>query len=237
MDGRSIHGYDWLEFNLDSQRTGQNNLEWRISRGNVASLKTLFRVSTVDVADGAPVYLAGVSTPSGKRDLIFATTAASFVVAHDACTGSRVWFQPPTTGPRWTTSLPAVDPNRQFVYSYQLDGFVHKFLVGNGAEVTGGGWPELATRKPDVEKGSSNLSIVVGRDARRFLYVTHAGYPGPGPGDQGDYQGHVTAIDLDSGTQTVFNTLCSDRAIHFDESLVAPNDCPKVRAAVWGGPA
>ena len=37
VDGRTFHGYDWLQFNLDSQRTGQNNLEWRISRGNVSS--------------------------------------------------------------------------------------------------------------------------------------------------------------------------------------------------------
>jgi hypothetical protein len=120
------------------------------------------------------------------------------------------------------------------VYSYQLDGFVHKFRVGDGTEVTGAGWPQLATRKPDVEKGSADLSIVVARDGRRFLYAAHAGYPGPGPGDQGDYQGHVTAIDLDTGNQSVFNTLCSDRPIHFDESLIAPADCAHVRAAVWG---
>lgn len=234
VDSRAVAGSDWLEFNRDPQHTGQNESEWRISRDNVYSLKTLFRAPMLDVADGPPVYLSQVETAAGTRDLLFATTSAGFVVAHDGCTGTRVWYAPAIAGPRWTTSLPTVDSDRQFVYSYQLDGSVHKFRVGDGSEITGGGWPQPTTLKPDVEKGSSDLSIVLARDGRRFLYATHAGYPGPGPGDQGDYQGHVTAIDLDAGTQRVFNTLCSDRAFHFDESTVAPRDCSHLRAAVWG---
>jgi outer membrane protein assembly factor BamB len=231
---RLVGGYDWLQFGLDAQHTGHNALEWHVTPGNVSSLRKLFRVPMLDVADGAPVYLGNVSTASGVRDLIFVTTAAGFVIAHDACAGSRVWFRGPTEGTRWTTSLPAIDPDRRYVYSYQLDGFVHKFLVGDGTEVLAGGWPQLVTRKPEVEKCSSDLAFVAARDGRRFLYAAIAGYPGPGPGDQGDYQGHVTAIDLDSGNQTIFNTLCSDRAIHFDNSGAAPGDCTHVRAAVWG---
>ena len=236
VDPRPLSGYDWLQFNRDLQSTSSNGLEWRISRDNVASLGRLFRIPILDISDGAPVYLARVPNSGGVRDLIFVATAAGFLEAHDACSGARVWFRPPAPGPGWTTSSPAVDPGREYVYSYQLDGFVHRFRVGDGTEVTGAGWPQLATRKPDVEKGSSDLTIVTARGGRRFLYVTHGGYPGPGPGDQGDYQGHVTAIDLGSGSQSVFNTLCSNYAIHFDDSATVPFDCGHVRAAVWGRP-
>jgi outer membrane protein assembly factor BamB len=236
VDAREGQGYDWLQFNMTAQHLGNNDLEWRINPQNVSSLKLLFRAPLVTVSDGAPVYLGRVATAQGTKDLLFATTTPGLLAAYDACTGSRVWSTQAPAGPQWTTSMPAVDPNRDFVYSYQLDGFVHKFSVADGTETTGGGWPQLATRKPDVEKGSSNLSIVITRALRRFLYIPQAGYPGPGPGDQGDYQGHVTAIDLDSGSQTIFNTLCSDRAIHFDASTTSPNDCSSVRAAVWGRP-
>jgi len=50
-------------------------------------------------------------------------------------------------GRRQTTSTPAVDPSNQFVYAYGLDGKVHKYAVGNGAETIGGGWPQVATLK------------------------------------------------------------------------------------------
>lgn len=235
LEAREATGYDWLQFNLTAQHLGNDDLEWRISRHNASSLKLLFR-TPVAVSDGAPVLLRSVPTVRGVKDLIFATATTGTLAAYDACTGAQAWSSPTPSGPQWTTSMPVVDPNRNFVYSYQLDGFVHKFSVADGTEATGGGWPQLTTRKPDVEKGSSNLSIVVTRGQRRFLYAAQAGYPGPGVGDQGDYQGHVTAIDLDSGSQTVFNTLCSDSAIHFDASTITPNDCPNLRAAVWGRP-
>jgi outer membrane protein assembly factor BamB len=234
VDGRDAPGYDWLQFNMSAQHEGNDDLEWRITRQNASSLKLLFRAPLVDVSDGAPVYLSRVATAQGTKDLIFATTTPGVLAAYDACSGTRVWKSAAASGPQWTTSMPAIDPNRGFVYSYQLDGYVHKFTVADGTEIVGNGWPQLSTRKPDVEKGSSNLSIVLTRNFQRFLYAAQAGYPGPGPGDQGDYQGHVTAIDLDSGAQTIYNTLCSEYAIHFDESQKTPNDCVNVRAAVWG---
>lgn len=232
LDPRATRGYDWPQFGMDSRHAGNNIFETRIDPSNVSSLRKLFRVPITDVVDGAPAYLARVPTGQGMRDLLFATSAAGFVIAHDGCTGERLWRVGPPQGAHWTTSSPAVDPDRQFVYSYQTDGYVHKFRTGDGAEATGGGWPQLVTRKPDVEKGSSPITIAASRDGRRFLYMPTAGYPGD-PGDEGDYQGHVTAIDLATGQQTVFNALCSDRAIHFDASLTPASDCAHVRSGIW----
>jgi hypothetical protein len=59
----------------------------------------------------------------------------------------------------YATSSPAIDPRRQFVYSYGLDGKVHKYAVGSGNEVLTGGWPETTTLKGFDEKGSAALSI------------------------------------------------------------------------------
>ncbi len=78
-----------------------------------------------------------------------------------------------------------------YVYSYGLDGYVHKYQVGDGIEILTGGWPQLTTLKGYDEKGSSALSIATSGGVK-YLYVVHGGYPG----DKGDYQGHVTAINL-----------------------------------------
>src|SRR5262249_5300431 len=129
----------------------------------------------------------------------------------------------------YTTSSPAIDPNRQYVYSYGLDGYAHKYRVGDGLEVIGGGWPQVVTRKPGVEKVSSALSIATAKDGSGYLYVPVGGYPG----DAGDYQGHLTSINLATGAQRVFNALCSDQAdAHFVETPGTP-DCPEVQTAIW----
>jgi hypothetical protein len=104
---------------------------------------------------------------------------------------------------------------------------VHKVAVGTGTEVVDTHWPEVATLKGFDEKGSSALTIAAAPQGKQYLYVTHSGYPG----DAGDYQGHVTVIDLGSGTQRVFNSLCSDQAVHFAD-LTAP-DCPEQQSGVW----
>ncbi len=157
----------------------------------------------------------------------------------DAHTGAQVWSQQHGPGgcgvnngttPCYTTSSPAVDPNGQWVYSYGLDGRVHKHAVGTGTESTTGGWPELTTTKPFNEKGSSALSIATTAGGT-YLYVANGGYIG----DNGDYQGHVTTINLGTGAQNVFNTLCSNQPVHFAQRPASP-DCPQVQSAVWSRP-
>jgi outer membrane protein assembly factor BamB len=203
----------------------------------VVGLQQLFQVNLPAIADGAPAYLHGVQTTQGTKDLLFVTTKNGYIAALDAATGARLWAQ--QYGPNgclinlasptcYTTSSPAIDQSRQFVYSYGLDGHVHKYQVGDGQEIKGGGWPELATTKPFNEKGSASLSIVSAPDASSYLYVANSGYLG----DRGDYQGHITAINLASGSQRVFNSLCSNKSVHFLQRPGSP-DCPNVQSGIW----
>ena len=231
--------YDWLQFNGDPAHSGNNSLETAIDRNNVASLALKFQVALPAPADGAPVLLQSVATASGVRDLLFVTTKAGHVVALDAQTGAQIWSRQYAAGTCgingggsacYTTSSPAIDPNRLYVYSYGLDGYVHKYQVGDGTEIMSGGWPQLTTLKGFDEKGSSALAIAMSK-ASTYLYVVHGGYPG----DKGDYQGHVTAIDLATGAQKVFNAMCSDQAIHLARSPASP-DCSAARSAIWARP-
>lgn len=234
----AARAYDWPTFGGGTMYQGDNDRETALTTANVGGLHRLFQVTLPAVADGVPVFLGGVATPMGTKDLLFVTTRAGQIVALDAHDGTQVWQR--AYGPGdcringgasacYTTSSPAIDPNRQFVYSYGLDGFVHKYAVGDGSEAMDGGWPALATRKGYDEKGSSALNIATARDGTSYLYVAHAGYPG----DRGDYQGHLTTINLADGSQHVFNAACSDQAdVHF-----FPNgqgqDCDAVQNAIW----
>jgi PQQ-like domain len=234
--------YDWLQYNGNARHDGNNTQETVLGVSNVASLQFLFQATlpssgTASVADGAPVYLTNVATSGGTRDLLFVATRAGHIIALDAATGAHVWSHQYGAGTCkinngssacYTTSHPAIDPNRLYVYSYGLDGYVHKYQVGDGTEITTGGWPELATLKGFNEKGSSALSIATAVNGATYLYRTNGGYPGDG----GDYQGHVTTINLADGTQKVFNALCSDQAVHFVQTPGTP-DCSQVQSAIW----
>jgi hypothetical protein len=241
--GKPASTYDWLQFNGDASHSGSNTLENKLSPANVTLLHLLFQAALPGVADGAPVSLSNVATAGGIRNLIFVTTRTGGVAALDATTGGTVWWQP-SQAPAclinnnsgrneacYTTSSPVIDPDRQFVYSYGLDGYVHKYAVRDGTEVLAGGWPELASRKVYDEKGSSALSLATAQNGTSYLYVTNGGYPG----DAGNYQGHLTAIHLSDGTQKVFNTLCSNLAVHFvDSRVTGGTDCyPQTQSAVW----
>jgi hypothetical protein len=240
------NSYDWLQFNGDASHSGSNISENRISVSSAGQLKLLFQVTLPGIADGSPVYLSNVKTASELRDLIFMTTRAGHIAALDAHTGILLWSKQYGPGgclinnnhtrnePCYTTSSPAIDPNRKFVYSYGLDGYVHKYSVGDGTEIQTGGWPELTTLKGYDEKGSSALSIATATNGTSYLYVAHAGYPG----DQGNYQGHITVINLTNGTQKVFNTLCSNQTVHFvDSRTTTEPDCyPDTTAAIWARP-
>ena len=226
--------YDWPQFGGDAQHSNDAVHETILGRANVGSLARLFQVGLGGVADGAPILLAGVAAGGSTRDVLFLTRKDGTLVARDAHTGAAIWSAAHGPGACkinngsstcYTTSMPAADPGRAYVYSYGLDGYVHKHAVADGAEVKSGGWPQLATTKPYDEKSSPGLSIVTARSGATFLHVTNGGYPG----DRGDYQGHVTVVRLSDGTQSVFNTLCSDQAVHFTAS--SP-DCAQKQSAV-----
>ncbi len=229
--------YEWSQFNGDAQHSGNNLLETSINASTVANLHRAFQVSLGSVADGAPAILTTGAIPGGDRSLLFLTTRDGSILALDAATGAQIWAQSVPAGacrinngptPCYTTSSPAIDPNRQFVYSYGLDGKVHKYRVADGVEVTSGGWPATATIKGFDEKGSSSLAIATNHNGQSYLYVANSGYPG----DRGDYQGHVTAINLADGKTVVFNALCSNQAVHFSEPGQG-TDCPQVTAGIW----
>ena len=219
----TTHAADWMQFGYDAAHTGFNPVETAITPANVATLTTRYSVSMPSTVDSAPVYLSNVATSSGNKNLLFALSNNGRLMAIDAATGTEIWHAT-TTGTQPTTASPAIDPGRQFVYSYGTDGFVHKYQVGDGTEITGGGWPELVTLKHNVEKGASGLTIV-NSGGVNWLYSVTDGYIGDG----GDYQGHVTTINLDTGAQVVFNSLCSNLSTHFGNG-----DCGSVQSGIWG---
>jgi PQQ-like domain len=233
--------YDWLQFGGNPQHSGNNTSETTITPGNVSTLVSKFEATLPSIADGAPVFLEGVTTAGGVKNLLFVTTKDGWIVALDAQTGASVWSH--QNGPGgckinlgssdcYTTSSPAIDPSRLYVYSYGLEGNVHKYQVSDGTEILTGGWPAIATLKGYDEKGSSALSTATSGGVT-YLYMTHGGYPG----DQGDYQGHVTAINLATGAQKVFNAACSDQPAHMNprSGTVLPT-CASGQNAMWSRP-
>jgi hypothetical protein len=224
---------DWPQWGVNSRHTGTTLQEINLNTGNVATLHLFINgVALPSVADGAPAYLTGVATAMGTKDLLFLNTKDGRILALDAATGATVWAKRPATGPNYTTSSPAIDPSRLYVYAYSLEGKVHKYQVGDGTEITTGGWPQVATLKPSVEKGSAALSLATAQNGTSYLYVSNGGYPG----DAGDYQGHVTAINLSTGAQKVFNVDCSDQTVHFVISPGTPDCSGHVQSAVWARP-
>jgi outer membrane protein assembly factor BamB len=229
--------YNWLQFNFDPQHSGNDIKESKIIPKNVSKLHQLFKIALPSSADGTPVYLSSVKTNSGLIDLIFLTTRDGHILALNAKNGKTIWSHQYGSGnyrinngdqKTYTTSSPVIDPNRNFVYSYGLDGYVHKYKVNDGKEIKKEGWPELCTRKPFDEKGSSALAFAALKDGSTYLYAASGGYLG----DRGDYQGHVTSINLNDGSQHVFNAAGSSQPLHFVEKPGNP-DWPSVQSAVW----
>ncbi len=239
-----VGAYDWPQFNGDGRHDGNNTQEMTITAANVHAMQRLFQITLPGNADSAPVALSGVGTASGMMDLVFVTTRDGRLIALNGHTGATVWSvqhgsstcqinnaAPVTnpTNPCHTNASPVIDPNRQFIYAYGLDGTLHKHSVSTGGEVIGGAWPELVTTKPFNEKGSSHLSIATDTRGNTYLYVASGGYPG----DSGDYQGHITTIALATGTQHVFNMLCSTQAVHFVQTPGTPDCVGQTQSAVW----
>jgi hypothetical protein len=254
---------DWLQFGFDPTHSGINPNETLLSADNVDLLALKYSKTFSVPAQGTPVFLSNVSTLLGVIDLLFVTLNDGSLLALNAADGAQVWANLPTSIPLCgqagqnpqclVTSSPAIGPNRNYVYNFsRVDGKIHKFAVATGAETVDAHWPEVSSTKPDVEKGSSAITFATSStdpNHDTYLYMTHSSFLA---NDGGDYQGHITAINLRTGAQIVFNAVCSDQGnIHFIEagtiSGANQTDCyqaqttndsgdpvPAGNAGIWG---
>lgn len=219
---------DWLQFGYDQTHSSNNPQESQISADNVATLQPLYSVP-ISGTDGPPVFLENVSIDSATKDLLFITTVYG-VSAIDAADGTPVWTQSQTSYEYSVGSSPAIDPGKQFVYGPGSDGLVHKLAVVDGSEIVDANWPARSSLKPAIEKAPSPLAIATAQDGSSYVYAVTSAF-----NETGDYQGHVTAIDLASGSSHVFNAACSDLTIHFvANGTPGVDDCATQSNGVWG---
>jgi outer membrane protein assembly factor BamB len=232
-----VRGFNWLQFNMDAQHSGDSTQDQVITNENATSLRNLFQIYLPGKVDQGLVYVSAVSTAKGIKNLAFMTTIDGTLLAVNADTGDFIWehHYPGNVckihnGAQacYTNSSPVIDPNRAFVYSYGLDGKVHKLQVDNGAEITGGGWPEIVTQRPDEELVSSTLAVATAKSGASYLYVAVSGFPG----SASLAQSHLTTINLANGAQNTFYTMCS----RLLESDGQSQDCAIGQAGIWSRP-
>jgi hypothetical protein len=208
----------WPRFGYDAARSSVYPGKTGITAENVPRLER-HQVRLPGTADSSAIFV--------PPDLFVLTTSYGKAVAVDADSGSIRWTFVPDGIGGWqgtsqiTQSSPIADPDTGYVYSYSPDGRVHKLHLESGKEVRSQGWPALVTRDPQHEKSAPPLNLANG-----LVLLATGGYLGDAP----PYQGHVVAIDADSGRLVnVFNTLCSDR-----EGLLDPSSCSESGSAIWG---
>ena len=226
---RQVKSGDWPRFGFDPGRSGVNPEDSSITPSTVSNLQRLWQTKLPGVADSSPILLHALSSPDKTRDALYITTRDGRLIALDAADGTVLWSQQPseptTTNPAVharssiTNSSPVVDSSGQYVYSYGLDGRVHKYAVTTGEEVKDSGWPAQITRMPETEKESSALNIAGDR-----IYATTSGYFGDAP----PYQGHLVSIDASSGEESVFNSLCAETT-----HVLSKGECASEEAGIW----
>ena len=218
---------DVLQFGYDPSHSGNNAAESIVHAGNVSGLQQQYAVA-FSGTDAPPVFLENVATAGGARDVLFFTTVYG-IAAIDAASGKPIWVQSTGSFEYSTGTAPALDPNRQFVYGPGSDGRVHKLAVADGSEVNDGTWPIVSSAKPAIEKSSSPLAVAVTAQGAHYLYSVTASF-----NDADDYQGHLTAIDLATGTSAVFNAACSDLHEHFvAHGTAGVDDCASRKNGIW----
>ena len=199
-------GTDWLQFAFSPDKRANNTAESILTPANVGGLRQQFNVPLPDAPDGAPLLLTNVSTPLGTRDVAYIKGEHGHLWAFDAHSGAQIWMRNLDNGfPKsYDNSAPAIGPDRQHIYVGGFDGKIHKLRVGDGSEVTGGGWPQVSSRPANGGSGqkfSMQLSWATARDGHTYLYAGHSV----------GGSGHLTVVDLDTGSQHVFGTACSDK--------------------------
>ena len=219
---------DWPEFGLNPQRSDVSTLSTGITAGNVAHPRRI-TVSLPGTVDSSPIYLHETSVAGAVHSVVVVTTTYGKTLALDGSSGRILWTFTPPGYSRWagsaqiTTASPLADPDGRFVYATSPNGLVHKLALADGAETAG--WPVSITRDATHEKLAAALNI-----DGSYLLASTGGYFGDTP----PYQGHVVAIDRESGRiSSVFNTLCANH-----RGIIVPSGCSASDSAILsrGGP-
>jgi outer membrane protein assembly factor BamB len=153
------------------------------------------------------------------RSMLYETLRDGTTLGIEAMTGHILW-KFVTHGPNYTHSAPAADPSAKAIYVPGVDGQVHKLDPASGHEIHAQGFPAKITLIPGTEANESPLNLANG-----YLYATISGYDG----DRAPYDGHVVAIDLSTGKETVFNSLCSSE----HRLLGGKSGCGEQRSGIW----
>ena len=111
-----------MQFGYDAAHTGYNPAETTITPANVAHAGDALQRRRCPRRSTARRCISRMSRPRAARsNLLFALAKNGRLMAIDAATGAEVWHKT-TTGTQPTTASPAIDPDRQYVYSYGIDG-------------------------------------------------------------------------------------------------------------------
>jgi outer membrane protein assembly factor BamB len=121
-------GFPVTTRSYDNARTGWNRSEPVLTPSTVTP-STFHKIGELRVDDkieASPLYVPGVATPSGPRDLLVVATTNNTVYAFDAATHAQVWARwlgAPVKGVKlalyenWgITSTPVVDPDTGTLY-------------------------------------------------------------------------------------------------------------------------
>lgn len=213
-------------FQFDLARTGANRTETRLT---VAAVRAGFGRDTAfsPQLDGAvyaqPLYLPGVMTAMGRRDLLFVVTQANSVFALDASTGATVWRAslgaavPRSTqmcgnisGTTGILGTPVIDPVTATLYavSFNREGSNNVWRL-NALDVTSG--EPRASYPADITASAGGFTLDGRTTQERGALAFHNGrvlVPFGGLyGDCGMYHGWVVSIDAaNPAQQTAFAT-------------------------------
>jgi hypothetical protein len=143
---------EWLTWGYDQERTGWNRAETTLTPKNVSRLHQVWSTQLAVPTDKyvlstmtAPVLVAGVSTPSGPRDMLFVLGANNVIFALDANSGQQLWqksFPNPAAPlkpkewlcPGTPNDTPTIDKARGIVFFITGDGVLRGLNLADGAE-------------------------------------------------------------------------------------------------------
>ena len=144
----SVRGADWPTFAHDPQRSGWAFEETTLSPQNVSTLELKWKVQLKNEAKSifalmAPVVASDITTPHGKKTLVYVAGTSNNIFALDAADGSVVWNRefeahvlPKDEGfwlcPNGLNATPTIDRARGVIYVIAVDGKVFGLDLGTG---------------------------------------------------------------------------------------------------------